>query len=198
MKIRKLKKRLQKWCKKYAKKCLKRQADLAAYQKMILNASGLHTAVPSSARTPNITSHTAVTQALVWPSAVAPSVADRPVAPHRQRGAELKNTTLSKKVLRKQLAHLLSAHLLQMPLKDFKKSKSDFKQQVTHKAALFIAANETHLPQKTAQIKQLRPNPNAYSFALRPYKKSPCAGCPALKGKHCRCALKRQPVRHAS
>ncbi|MCF1439917.1 MAG: hypothetical protein LPD71_14595, partial [Shewanella sp.] len=27
-------------------------------------------------------------------------------------------------------------------------------------------------------------------FAMTPYKRKPCSGCPALKGKLCKCALK--------
>ncbi|MGL5392369.1 MAG: hypothetical protein ACRDA8_13525 [Shewanella sp.] len=110
----------------------------------------------------------------------------------------MKKNASSKKALRKQLAHLLSAHLLQMPLKSFKKSKPELKQQLTLEAAQFMAVNDVSLAGRTAQIKQLRPSPSGYSFALRPYKKSPCKSCPALRGKLCKCALKQLPQCRAS
>jgi len=37
----------------------------------------------------------------------------------------------------------------------------------------------------------LEPKPSNMSFALKPFKKSPCKQCPALAGGLCQCAIKQ-------
>lgn len=44
-----------------------------------------------------------------------------------------------------------------------------------------------------AKVISLRPlEQEAMAFARRPYKKSPCKRCPALRGGLCACAIKKQ------
>lgn len=61
-----------------------------------------------------------------------------------------------------------------------------------HISANDVIDNKQTLSTSTNIIATIRPQTSARSFALRPLKKSPCGGCPALKGKLCKCALKYQ------
>ncbi len=69
-----------------------------------------------------------------------------------------------------------------------KPQKKLLKAELQNRAGSWIAANQPSL----GQLHSLKPQTGSMSFALRPFKKSPCGGCPALKGKLCRCALKYQ------
>ncbi|MGI2180676.1 hypothetical protein ACRN9F_00195 [Shewanella oncorhynchi] len=100
----------------------------------------------------------------------------------------------NKKAQRKHLTQLLSKHIAQQ---EFALSnKSTLKKQLKLAKAKFIAANDATF--SSTIITRLSPLPSEHSFALRPFKKSPCGGCPALKGKLCKCALKVMQRRHAS
>ncbi|PIW61194.1 hypothetical protein [Shewanella sp. CG12_big_fil_rev_8_21_14_0_65_47_15] len=106
------------------------------------------------------------------------------------------NTRLqSKKAQRKYLSQLLSDHLTKQHIKHL--DKPALKKQLKLAKAQFIAANDASFL-SSAVIKRLSPSPTGRSFALRPYKKSPCSGCPALKGRLCKCALKAMQKRQAS
>lgn len=100
----------------------------------------------------------------------------------------------NKKAQRKHLTQLLSKHIA---LQEFAhNNKSTLKKQLKLAKAKFIAANDATF--SSTIITRLSPLPTEHSFALRPFKKSPCGGCPALKGKLCKCALKVMQRRHAS
>lgn len=100
----------------------------------------------------------------------------------------------NKKAQRKHLTQLLSKHIAQQEFAH--SNKSTFKKQLKLAKAKFIAANDATF--SSTIITRLSPLPTEHSFALRPFKKSPCGGCPALKGKLCKCALKVMQRRHAS
>ncbi|EGM70380.1 hypothetical protein [Shewanella sp. HN-41] len=106
------------------------------------------------------------------------------------------NTRLqSKKNQRKYLGQLLSNYLAKQQIKHL--DKPTLKRQLKLAKAHFIAANDASFL-SSAVIKRLSPSPIGRSFALRPYKKSPCGSCPALKGRLCKCALKAMQKRQAS
>lgn len=108
--------------------------------------------------------------------------------------AQTDKSLKNKKAQRKQLTQLLSKHIAQQ---EFALSnKSTLKKQLKLAKAKFIAANDATF--SSTIITRLSPLPTEHSFALRPFKKSPCGGCPALKGKLCKCALKVMQRRHAS
>ncbi|GCF89107.1 hypothetical protein SMBr_13510 [Shewanella sp. M-Br] len=100
----------------------------------------------------------------------------------------------NKKAQRKHLTQLLSKHIAQQEFAH--SNKSTLKKQLKLAKAKFIAANDATF--SSTIITRLSPLPTEHSFALRPFKKSPCGGCPALKGKLCKCALKVIQRRHAS
>ncbi|MGL5027815.1 MAG: hypothetical protein ACRC6P_17820 [Shewanella oncorhynchi] len=100
----------------------------------------------------------------------------------------------NKKAQRKHLTQLLSKHIAQQEFAH--SNKSTLKKQLKLAKAKFIAANDATF--SSTIITRLSPLPTEHSFALRPFKKSPCGGCPALKGKLCKCALKVMQRRHAS
>lgn len=100
----------------------------------------------------------------------------------------------NKKAQRKHLTQLLSKHIAQQEFAH--SNKSTLKKQLKLAKANFIAANDATF--SSTIITRLSPLPTEHSFALRPFKKSPCGGCPALKGKLCKCALKVMQRRHAS
>lgn len=100
----------------------------------------------------------------------------------------------NKKAQRKHLTQLLSQHIAQQEFAH--SNKSTLKKQLKLAKAKFIAANDATF--SSTIITRLSPLPTEHSFALRPFKKSPCGGCPALKGKLCKCALKVMQRRHAS
>ncbi|MCL1089483.1 hypothetical protein L2744_07665 [Shewanella profunda] len=156
MKKHKIDKRLDKWCKKQAKKILKKQAKL------------------TKARAKSTFSLTR-----------SYHIADKV---DRQK-------IHSKKTLRKRIAKLLAVYISNHPITHL--DKSALKKQLKLAKATFIAANDAKLS-SSAVIRHLTPLPSERSFALRPYKKSPCGGCPALKGKLCKCALKVIQRRQAS
>ncbi|MGL6123742.1 MAG: hypothetical protein ACRC1W_12160, partial [Shewanella sp.] len=60
-------------------------------------------------------------------------------------------------------------------------NKSTLKNQLKLAKATFIAANDAIF--SATIITRLTPLPTKHSVALRALKKSPCSGCPALKGK---------------
>lgn len=108
--------------------------------------------------------------------------------------AQTDKSLKNKKAQRKHLTQLLSKHIAQQ---EFALSnKSTLKKQLKLAKAKFIAANDATF--SSTIITRLSPLPTEHSFALRPFKKSPCGGCPALKGKLCKCALKVMQRRHAS
>lgn len=156
MKKRQIDKLLDKWCKKQAKKILKRQAKL------------------TSARAK-------LTYYQIRPNFIV-DIID-------------KENIQSKKVLRKHIAKLLAEHISEPPIDAL--DKSILKKQLKLAKMTFIAANDAKLSSPVI-IRRLTPQPSGRSFALHPYKKSPCSGCPALKGKLCKCALKAIHRRQAS
>ncbi|MBO2587162.1 MULTISPECIES: hypothetical protein [Shewanella] len=115
---------------------------------------------------------------------------------HKQANKALKKTlpALGKSSRKRLGKDLISALELQLPTelsrqKKLKKpQKKLLKAELQNRAGSWIAANQPSL----GQLHSLKPQTGSMSFALRPFKKSPCGGCPALKGKLCRCALKYQ------
>lgn len=115
---------------------------------------------------------------------------------HKQANKALKKTlpTLGKSSRKRLGKDLVSALEQQLPTelsrqKKLKKpQKKLLKAELKNRAGSWIAANQPSL----GQLHSLKPQTGSMSFALRPFKKSPCGGCPALKGKLCRCALKYQ------
>ncbi|MBO2654353.1 hypothetical protein I6M49_12885 [Shewanella algae] len=115
---------------------------------------------------------------------------------HKQANKALKKTlpALGKSSRKRLGKDLVSALELQLPIelsrqKKLKKpQKKLLKAELKNRAGSWIAANQPSL----GQLHSLKPQTGSMSFALRPFKKSPCGGCPALKGKLCRCALKYQ------
>lgn len=108
--------------------------------------------------------------------------------------AQTDKSLTNKKAQRKHLTQLLSKHIAQQEFAH--SNKSTLKKQLKLAKAKFIAANDATF--SSTIITRLSPLPTEHSFALRPFKKSPCGGCPALKGKLCKCALKVMQRRHAS
>ncbi|WKC40315.1 hypothetical protein [Shewanella algae] len=115
---------------------------------------------------------------------------------HKQANKALKKTLpalgkSSRKRLGKDLVSALEQQLpteLSRQKKLKKPQKKLLKAELKNRADSWIAANQPSL----GQLHSLKPQTGSMSFALRPFKKSPCGGCPALKGKLCRCALKYQ------
>ncbi|BCV41326.1 hypothetical protein [Shewanella algae] len=115
---------------------------------------------------------------------------------HKQANKALKKTlpALGKSSRKRLGKDLISALEQQLPTelsrqKKLKKpQKKLLKAELKNRASSWIAANQPSL----GQLHSLKPQTGSMSFALRPFKKSPCGGCPALKGKLCRCALKYQ------
>ncbi|WP_345883821.1 hypothetical protein [Shewanella algae] len=115
---------------------------------------------------------------------------------HKQANKALKKTlpALGKSSRKRLGKDLISALELQLPTelsrqKKLKKpQKKLLKAELQNRAGSWIAVNQPSL----GQLHSLKPQTGSMSFALRPFKKSPCGGCPALKGKLCRCALKYQ------
>ncbi|BCV45567.1 hypothetical protein ACLKZ7_16930 [Shewanella algae] len=115
---------------------------------------------------------------------------------HKQANKALKKTlpALGKSSRKRLGKDLISALEQQLPTefsrqKKLKKpQKKLLKAELQNRAGSWIAANQPSL----GQLHSLKPQTGSMSFALRPFKKSPCGGCPALKGKLCRCALKYQ------
>ncbi|GAB1109760.1 hypothetical protein [Shewanella algae] len=115
---------------------------------------------------------------------------------HKQANKALKKTlpALGKSSRKRLGKDLVSALEQQLPIelsrqKKLKKpQKKLLKAELKNRAGSWIAANQPSL----GQLHSLKPQTGSMSFALRPFKKSPCGGCPALKGKLCRCALKYQ------
>lgn len=142
---------LSKWCKKHAKKLLKKHVKSVSN----LGKSGKFIPIPNTL---------------------------------------IDNPSESKKAQRKQLTKLLTKHLSQQKLTPI--NKSTLKKQLKLAKAKFIAANDAKF--SSTIITRLSPLPTKHSFALRPFKKSPCSGCPALNGKLCKCALKAIQRRQAS
>jgi len=52
-----------------------------------------------------------------------------------------------------------------------------------------LGGNE--LSVETQVVHKIAPKPSTMSFALKPFKKSPCKQCPALNGGLCQCAIKQ-------
>lgn len=100
-----------------------------------------------------------------------------------------------KKQQRKHLSQLLSEYVAKQQIQTLDKNAR--KKQLKLAKAHFSAANDAKFL-SSAVIKRIRPLATERSFALRPYKKSPCGGCPALKGRLCKCALKAMQKRQAS
>ncbi|MBO2616668.1 hypothetical protein [Shewanella algae] len=115
---------------------------------------------------------------------------------HKQANKALKKTLpalgkSSRKRLGKDLVSALEQQLpteLSRQKKLKKPQKKLLKAELQNRAGSWIAANQPSL----GQLHSLKPQTGSMSFTLRPFKKSPCGGCPALKGKLCRCALKYQ------
>ncbi|WP_413737674.1 hypothetical protein [Shewanella sp. BJSY2023SW001] len=115
---------------------------------------------------------------------------------HKQANKALKKTLpalgkSSRKRLGKDLVSALEQQLpteLSRQKKLKKPQKKLLKAELKNRTGSWIAANQPSL----GQLHSLKPQTGSMSFALRPFKKSPCGGCPALKGKLCRCALKYQ------
>ncbi|TVK91201.1 hypothetical protein AYJ01_19520 [Shewanella algae] len=115
---------------------------------------------------------------------------------HKQANKALKKTlpALGKSSRKRLGKDLVSALEQQLPIelsrqKKLKKpQKKLLKAELKNRAGSWIAANQPSL----GQLHSLKPQTGSMSFALCPFKKSPCGGCPALKGKLCRCALKYQ------
>lgn len=148
--------KLEKWCKKQAKKLQKQQAkstEISALMKFM---------PPGSNTTVNLSLNTRLQ---------------------------------TKKAQRKYLGQLLSDYLAKQQIKHL--DKPALKKRLKLAKAHFIAANDASFL-SSAVIKCLAPSPTCRSFALNPYKKSPCGGCPALKGRLCKCALKAMQKRQAS
>lgn len=101
----------------------------------------------------------------------------------------------NQKQQRKHLSQLLSEYVAKQQIQTL--DKTSRKKQLKLAKAHFSAANDAKFLSSTV-IKRIRPLPTERSFALRPYKKSPCGGCPALKGRLCKCALKAIQKRQAS
>lgn len=155
MKKQNIGKKLEKWCKKQAKKLQKQQAKMP-------DATSVRYSVKSSLS----------------------------AEPIKQRmGAQ------SKKAQRKHLSQLLAEYVAKQHIQDL--DKASRKQQLKLAKAHFNAANDAKFL-SPAVIKRITPLSTERSFALRPYKKSPCGGCPALKGHLCKCALKAIQKRQAS
>ncbi|MDI5837899.1 hypothetical protein [Shewanella xiamenensis] len=155
MKTHNIGRKLEKWCKKQAKKLQKQQATLS-------NAASVNYAAKSSFSAEPIKQTTAAK---------------------------------SKKAQRKHLNQLLAEYIAKQHIQDLDKAAR--KQQLKLAKAHFNAANDAQFL-SIAAIKRISPLPTERSFALRPYKKSPCGGCPALKGRLCKCALKAMQKRQAS
>lgn len=156
MKEQNIDRKLEKWCKKQAKKLQKQQAKPTEISTSIKFMS------PISNATANLSQNSPLQ---------------------------------SKKAQRKYLGQLLSDCLTKQHIKHL--DKPALKKQLKLAKAHFMAANDANLL-SSAIIKHLSPSPTGRSFALRPYKKSPCGGCPALKGRLCKCALKAMQKRQAS
>ncbi|MDX6017585.1 hypothetical protein SIL79_14770 [Shewanella indica] len=117
---------------------------------------------------------------------------------HKQAKKALKKTqpALGKSSRKRLGKGLVSALEQQLPTelsrqKKLKKpQKKLLKAELQNRASTWIAANQASV--ELGQLHSLKPQTGSMSFALRPFKKSPCGGCPALKGKLCRCALKYQ------
>ncbi|MEL4392881.1 hypothetical protein AAEH73_07500 [Shewanella algae] len=115
---------------------------------------------------------------------------------HKQANKALKKTlpALGKSSHKRLGKDLISALEQQLPTKLSRQKKLKkpqkklLKAELKNRAGSWIAANQPSL----GQLHSLKPQTGSMSFALRPFKKSPCGGCPALKGKLCRCALKYQ------
>ncbi|BCV27789.1 hypothetical protein [Shewanella algae] len=115
---------------------------------------------------------------------------------HKQANKALKKTlpALGKSSRKRLGKDLISALEQQLPTKLSRQKKLKkpqkklLKAELQNRAGSWIAANQPSL----GQLHSLKPQTGSMSFALRPFKKSPCGGCPALKGKLCRCALKYQ------
>ncbi|QYJ77675.1 hypothetical protein [Shewanella acanthi] len=170
MKEHQLDSKLDKWCKKQAKKLQKRQGK-----------TGLKSIFCESAWLANgLTNSTHKNQF--------------------ENSKTLDTKTLSKpaptkKVQRKKLKVILSKYVAKQQLQTLPKSHR--KKQLKRIKAELKAANDASFLATTV-IKKLSPLPSDRSFALHPYKKSPCKSCPALKGSLCKCALKLIQKRQAS
>ncbi|MCH1931626.1 hypothetical protein L9G16_15705 [Shewanella sp. A25] len=170
MKEHQLDSRLDKWCKKQAKKLQKRQSKTG--QKSIFSASAL----------------------------LANGLSDSTHKNQLENNKTLDIKTLSEpeltqKAQRKKLKVILSKYVAKQQLQTLPKSLR--KKQLKRIIAELLVANDASFL-ATAVIKKLSPQHSERSFALRPYKKSPCNGCPALKGRLCKCALKSIQKRQAS
>ncbi len=102
---------------------------------------------------------------------------------HKQANKALKKTLpalgkSSRKRLGKDLVSALEQQLpteLSRQKKLKKPQKKLLKAELQNRAGSWIAANQPSL----GQLHSLKPQTGSMSFALRPFKKSPCGGCPA-------------------
>ena len=80
-------------------------------------------------------------------------------------------------------------------LRRHKLKKSEIKRALRTLSIPLLAANDSFSASNTPSLDSITrlTIQNAHShFAQRPFKKTPCTGCPALKGKLCKCAIKHQ------
>lgn len=114
---------------------------------------------------------------------------------NRGKGKKSSLVKYYQKVQHKQLSYLLAEHLAKEGVQSL--HKPTLKKQLKKAKHLFIAANDAKYAPIHA-VTALKTTMHASHLALRPFKKSPCSGCPALRGKLCQCALKAMQKRQAS
>lgn len=86
-------------------------------------------------------------------------------------------------------------------LRRHKLKKSEVKRALSTLSIPLLAANDSFSASNTPSIDSITrlTIQKAHShFTQRPFKKTPCTGCPALKGKLCKCAIKHQSQMKAS